>query len=353
MNASTLKRTGDRSLMKCTKCNQEIQSGWNACPACGQKIAKKHICQGCGKELDLSFQFCPFCGKAASAQGAANGKSLLPDFLEPIADATYARLGGLNAGSEAAQKRQKEWVEKGYPLEIRLKETGIVLRLVPPGEFLMGSSDDPEAQADEKPQHKVTIASPLYVAKFPVTQQQWQVVMGQNPSAFQEGDTDNNPVESVSWDDCQAYLSRLNNLYDLLGLGSSKVRLPTEAEWEYACRAGAVASRYGKLDDIGWFEDNSGETTHPVGEKKANAWGLHDMIGNVWEWCEDPWHEDYKGAPQDGSVWTAWAYVGAARVLRGGSWNSSGRNCRSAYRGRSRPGNRDVSSGFRVVLDLK
>ncbi|MEW6078700.1 MAG: SUMF1/EgtB/PvdO family nonheme iron enzyme [Thermodesulfobacteriota bacterium] len=332
--------------MKCTRCDQEIQNGWNACPACGQKIAKKHVCQGCGNEIDSAFKFCPSCGQATTAQGAANGKPLLPDWLEPIADAAYARLGGLNAGSEAAQKRQKEWVEKGYPLEVRLKETGIVLRLVPPGEFLMGSPDEGDAPENEKPQHKVTISSPLYVAKFPVTQQQWQVVIGHNPSHFQKNNTEKLPVESVSWNEGDIFL---NCLHDRLDLELGEIRLPTEAEWEYACRAGSTDSRYSTLG-IGWSNDNSGGGTHPVGEQRPNAWGLYDMIGNVWEWCEDPWHEDYKGAPSDGSPW---AGDSGYRILRGGSWYDYARFCRSAYRGRHQQDNRSNNVGFRVVLDLK
>lgn len=301
----------------------------------------------------------------------------LPDFLEPVADASYARLGGLHAGSEAAQERQREWVEKGYPLEVVMKQAGIVLRLVPPGEFQMGASPgDSEAYDDEKPAHQVTISSPLYVAKFPVTQQQWQAVMGGNPAHFQTGlvlqerkvkksfwsgtetveqeekrleaDTKEHPVECVSWEDCQEFLNRVHDRLDL-EFGKA-IRLPTEAEWEYACRAGTTESRYGSLDTIGWFTGNSGGATRAVGQKRPNAWGLHDMIGNVWEWCEDNWHGDYKSAPSDGSTWTTGG--DPARVLRGGGWLNGPRGCRSSGRGWNEPDDRGGYVGFRVVVDL-
>jgi len=289
----------------------------------------------------------------------------LPEFLEPVPDPEHARLGGLHVGSEAAQKRQMQWVKKGYPLEVVMRKTGIVFRLVPPGEFLMGSEGDSEAFDDEKPQHKVMIPSPLYVAKFPVTQQQWQAVMNENPARFQTGtllekggffkqekrleaDTKNHPVENVSWDDCQAYLNRL---HDQLDLEFGKViRLPTEAEWEYACRAGTTDSRYGSLDAIGWSNGNSGSMTHSVGQKRPNGWGLHDMIGNVWEGCEDTWHGNYKNAPTDGSAWEG---DDPARVLRGGCWFSNSWYCRSARRCWVESDDRDCDVGLRIVVDLE
>lgn len=288
----------------------------------------------------------------------------LPEFLEPVAAPEYTRLDKLNAGSEAAQELQMQWVEKEYPLEVMLKKTGIVLRLVPPGKFLMGSKSDSEAFEDEKPRHKVNITSPMYVAKFPVTQQQWQSVMGENPAKFQTGtvlvkrsflleqeklkaDTKEHPVEQVSWYDCQEFLNRVHDQLDM-ELGKA-IRLLTEAQWEYACRAGTSKSRYGNLEAIAWCEDNSGHMTHPVGKKRPNAWGLHDMIGNVFEWCENMWHAGYKNAPTDGS---AWEDGESARVLRGGCWFCDSRFCRSALRLMLSPVILSDDVGFRVVVDL-
>jgi len=322
--------------------------------------------QPIGKVAEWTDAFPPARKTPAVRPPARKPAVRLPDFLEPVADAQYARLGGLNAGSEAAQKRQMALVEKGYPLEAVMKETGVVFRLVPPGEFQMGASPgDSAAFDDEKPPHKVTIPSPLYVAKFPVTQQEWQAVMGQNPSHFQTGmvkekggffkqekkleaDTKHHPVESVSWEDCQGYLNRVHDRLDL-EFGKA-IRLPTEAEWEYACRAGTTDSRYGNLDAIGWFDGNSGSMTHPVDQKRPNAWGLHDMIGNVWEWCEDTWHGGYKNAPSDGSAWTG---GDTSRVVRGGCWGKYPRVCRSSRRNRRGPVGRDYDLGFRVVVDLE
>ncbi|MCC5828726.1 MAG: SUMF1/EgtB/PvdO family nonheme iron enzyme [Phycisphaeraceae bacterium] len=221
---------------------------------------------------------------------------------------------------------------------------GVVLKLalIRAGEFMMGSGDDdPEAFGNEKPRHCVRITRPFYMGIYPVTQAQYLAVMGKSPSLFKG---DSNPVEMVSWDDAQQFCEHLSSRI------GRQVRLPTEAEWEYACRAGTTASRYGNLNAIGWFDGNSGGTTHPVGAKRANAWGLHDTIGNVWEWCEDNWHGDYNGAPLDGS---AWAGNKAARVVRGGSWSYIPRYCRSSYRSRFGPGICIYAIGFRVVVDLE
>ena len=323
--------------------------------------------QPIGKMTEWADAFPPLRKMPPATRPPARKPAIqLPDFLEPVADPQCARLGGLNAGSEAAQKRQMQWVEKGYPLEVLMKETGIVFRLVPPGDFQMGaSSGDSEAFDEEKPQHKVSIPSPIYVAKFPVTQQQWQAVMGENPAHFQTGlvkekggifkqekrleaDTKEHPVERVSWEDCQGYLNRVHDRLDL-GFGKA-IRLPTEAEWEYACRAGTTDSRYGNLDAIGWFHGNSGSMTHPVGRKRPNALGLHDMIGNVWEWCEDIYHGGYKNAPTDGSPWTGGE---SARVVRGGCWYCIPQFCRSSFRSWIGPGRRNHGVGFRVVVDLE
>ena len=288
----------------------------------------------------------------------------IPDFLEPVPDAPYAQVDvELNFGSKAAQKHQMEWVQKGYPLEVKIKRTGMGLRLIPPGEFLMGSKGDSQASDDEKPQHRVTIGSPMYVGKFPITQKQWQAIMGRNPARFQSGvvmeaggffkrekrlkvETKEHPVDSVSWDDCQEFLHRV---YEELDVGFGKViRLLTEAQWEYACRAGTSKSRYGNLDAIGWYGRNAGGMTHPVGKKRPNAWGLHDMIGNVYEWCEDAWHANYTEAPADGSAWQS----GSDRVLRGSWWYDNPACCRSARRYKNAPGYRNHTVGVRVVVDL-
>jgi formylglycine-generating enzyme required for sulfatase activity len=220
---------------------------------------------------------------------------------------------------------------------------------LPAGEFLMGSPDsDSDAESREKPQHQVQVNS-FAIGKYPVTQAQYQAVMGKNPSHFKNNRQ--NPVESVSWEDAQAFCHKLSQIT------GKTYRLPTEAEWEYACRGGTTTRYYfgddaNQLEDYAWYNGNSQKTTHPVGQKKPNAWGLYDMSGNVWEWCEDNWHDNYIGAPKDGSAW----FIKndnrsqSLKCLRGGSWLNLPVSCRSANRGRSFRGfDYFYDGGFRVA----
>jgi formylglycine-generating enzyme required for sulfatase activity len=232
---------------------------------------------------------------------------------------------------------------------------------IPPGSFIMGSEN---GGSDEKPVHRVTIKEGFYMGKYEVTQAQWQAVMGNNPSHFKG---DNLPVESVSWNDAIAFIERLNAQND-----AYIYRLPTEAEWEYACRAGTRGDYAGTLDVIAWYGNNAGghyidaeeiwrtdqsnlfkrlndngNQTHPVGTKQPNGFGLYDMHGNVWEWCQDWYHDSYNGAPADGSAWLS-AGEQKYRVLRGGSWGDIAIGVRSAVRGWVAPGSRPFD-GFRVV----
>ena len=223
---------------------------------------------------------------------------------------------------------------------------GMQLVLIQPGEFMMGSpNSDSSAESDEKPQHEVRITKPFYLDKYQVTQEQWQAVMGGNPSMF-EGPK--NPVEQVSWHECQVFLDKLNEKY---GGAGGEFRLPTEAQWEYACRAGSK-TRFSFGDDeerlveYAWYESNSGGTTHPVGKKEPNAWGLYDMHGNVWEWCAD-WYDPGYYARSSADDPTG-SEGGSGRVHRGGGWGYAGGRCRSAYRGSDGPGYRDGLLGLRV-----
>jgi formylglycine-generating enzyme required for sulfatase activity len=204
---------------------------------------------------------------------------------------------------------------------------GIRLEMVslPAGKFTMGSSES----NDEKPQHQVKVNS-FAIGKYPVTQAQYQAVMGTNPSHFKNNPQ--NPVEQVSWNDAKAFCQKLSQIT------GKTYRLPTEAEWEYACRAGTTTRYYfgdndNQLGDYAWYEGNSNRTTHPVGQKKPNGWGLYDMSGNVWEWCEDDWHNSYAGAPNDGSAWLDNDNRSQSlKCLRGGSWYNGPSYCRSAFR---------------------
>ena len=219
--------------------------------------------------------------------------------------------------------------------------------LIPAGEFMMGSPDsDKDAYAGEKPQHRVRITRPFYLGKYLVTQEQWEAVMGNNPSGFKGP---KNPVEQVSWDDCQKFLEKLNAK---VGTEHGKFVLPTEAQWEYACRA-ASSTRYcfgddqSGLGEYAWYGANSGNKTHPVGEKKPNAWGLYDMYGNVWEWCADGYDDGYHAnSPTDDPTGPATG----ARVIRGGRWFDSAGGCRSAFRSNFGPAIRCSYLGLRVSL---
>ena len=223
-------------------------------------------------------------------------------------------------------------LEAGFPMEF--------VR-IPAGSFVMGSPEDEEGRGSDERQHEVRISKGFWMGKYEVTQGEWEVLMGANPSWFTWCGS-RCPVESVSWEDIQEFLRRLNEQES----GSGYVyRLPTEAEWEYAARAGTTGARHGELDEIAWYEGNSGWTMHPVGQKLANAWGLHDMLGSVVEWTAD-WYGEYpSGAVTDPQgPETSWG-----RVYRGGSWGNRAGNVRSANRGGNTPGSSNSNFGFRLV----
>jgi formylglycine-generating enzyme required for sulfatase activity len=218
--------------------------------------------------------------------------------------------------------------------------------ILPAGSFTMGSSKG----GDESPAHSVTLGQPFALGKTEITQGQWKAVMGNNPSSFENcGDTC--PVEQVSWNDAKEFIGKLN------AKTGKQYRLPSEAEWEYACRAGGQNKYCGSdnPDSVAWYgfyatpKGNSGKTTNPVATKQANAFGLYDMSGNVWEWVEDSYHANYNGAPTDGSAWQG---DGAKRVLRGGSWSYDPDGTRSAYRYSGTPAYRYDFIGFRVARTL-
>ncbi|TAE75229.1 MAG: formylglycine-generating enzyme family protein [Verrucomicrobia bacterium] len=211
----------------------------------------------------------------------------------------------------------------------------------PAGEFLMGSPESEDDRGDDEDQVKVTLSKGFWMAKTEVTQTQWEAVMGENPSEFKGG---SRPVENVSWNDAQEFLQKLNGR--LGNADGGKMVLPTEAQWEYAARAGQHGVYAGGgLDEVAWFDGNSGDETHPVGTKKANAWGLHDMSGNVWEWCQD-WYDDELPGGTDPSGPESGAY----RVFRGGGWFSNADYCRVADRDNSRiPSPQYDYVGFRVA----
>jgi formylglycine-generating enzyme required for sulfatase activity len=213
------------------------------------------------------------------------------------------------------------------------------------GAFLMGS---PDGVGDdiEHPQHRVRL-SPFYISKYQITQAQWKAVMGDNPSHFKD---DNLPVNNVKWFDAREFCRKLSQKVDKKG----RYRLPSEAEWEYACRAGTIGNYAGDLFDLAWYYGNAKMRPHPVGERDPNAFGLYDMHGNVLEWCQD-WYsgEYYANSPENDPQGSA---SGTYRIMRGGSYNSNDDQCRSAYRSLRVPGQANVDyrdCGFRVVCLAK
>lgn len=207
---------------------------------------------------------------------------------------------------------------------------------IPAGTFTMGNKN-------EGPVHQVTISHEFYMGKYPVIQSQWEAVMGNNPSKFKGFDR---PVEQVSWDECQEFIKRLN------AAGKGIFRLPTEAEWEYACRAGSTGMFcFGdneiEMDDYAWYCANSDSQTQPVGKKLPNAWGLHDIHGNVWEWCQD-WFDDYSEDPATDPQGPPSSNM-PVRVFRGGCWRGVAGFAASAHRGGRGPSYREGILGFRLV----
>jgi formylglycine-generating enzyme required for sulfatase activity len=217
---------------------------------------------------------------------------------------------------------------------------------IPPGEFLMGSPADERQRNKNEIQHRVIITHGFFLAKTQITQAQWRSVMGNNPSHFTKNG-DEGPTEGVSWlDVCgcegenEGFLERINRLTTTDG----RFHLPTEAQWEYACRAGTTGPYYSNLDDVAWYRNNSAGATHPVGQKQPNNWGLHDMLGNVWEWCSD-WYEEYS---TEGVANCADPLLEPYRVYRGGGCNNSSFNCRAATRNNYIPTNNNYV-GFRIA----
>ena len=293
-----------------------------------------------------------------------------PERVSPEQAARTYRVDGapLPSLTRLAPTVRPEPVEGPSELSFdKLRTNGMEFVWIPAGRFLMGSPENEAGRDnDEGPQHEVVFKEGFWMGKYPVTQAEWQTIMGNNPSQFKGA---RRPVECVSWDDCQEFLKKLNDTHPLplprgeqrgiplsggAGVGSPLLggnrvgspllggagggllfRLPSEAEWEYACRAGTqTAYSFGddpaQLGDYAWYSENSGGETHPVGQLKPNAFGLCDMHGNVWEWCADAWHENYDGAPTDGSAWERrdadW------RVLRGGSYYNNAKFLRCAVR---------------------
>ena len=241
----------------------------------------------------------------------------------------------------ALKSALKSASETGHVIEVVLPQNVVIqFYSIPAGSFMMGSPKDELGRDEDEDQVDVVLTQPFWLAKTPLTQEQWEAIEDNNPSGFKGSAL---PVENVSWNDAQTYLSKLNELQIFPGW---KFVLPTEAQWEYACRAGGKGLFPGSsLNEVGWWMRNSYRQTHAVGQKKPNAWGLHDMHGSVYEWCAD-WYDDTLPGGTDPSG----ASSGVNRVCRGGYFYSGASACRTASRSRAIPDGHFLSNGFRPAL---
>ena len=385
----------------CPQCGKPNPETVRFCRACGAGLFDK--CPACGAEDRIGIKHCGSCGvnigkyKESAAALAAARKHMeefrysravkeadrglqagyIEDDLRKLrteAAAKADRLEALKAEAaklveqekyEEAEGRLKEALQldpnqeelegvlKELPARITRREVdklrvvitnfipGMKLVYIPrcPQGFMMGSPANETHRNNDEAQHRVTLTKGFYMATTEVTQAQWQAVMGNNPSYFNGDDL---PVELVLWHDATEFCRKLSEKE------GKRYRLPTEAEWEYACRAGTTGPYAGTLDSMAWYTSNSGDKTHPVATKQANAWGLFDMHGNVWEWCQS----QYKGYPYRGDDGReSLVDKTVLRVLRGGSWTTLPRGCRSAGRSWGSPSHRNYGLGFRVCLD--
>jgi len=245
----------------------------------------------------------------------------------------HARTVALESASQA--------VQPAPPKKTFTNTIGQTFVYIPPGTFMMGSPPDERARSVDEAQHRVTLTKGFYLQTTEVTQYQWQAIMESQQAYFQKcGPLC--PVESVSWHEAQKFIEMLNQRP-----GTHRYRLPTEAEWEYAARAGTTGAFAGSIDAMGWHRDNAGGTPHPVGRTSPNAWGLHDMHGNVSEWVQD-WHGAYPSGSVTDPQGPAQGYF---RVNRGGGWDMPAFGCRSAQRIINGPGSIASTLGFRLVAE--
>ena len=313
--------------------------GGNVTDDGGATVTERGICYSTSGNPTISD-----ITKTSGSRGTGYFTCILTDLQNETT--YYARAYAVNAkGTAYGEEVSFTTIKIGDPLTFTVNGVSFTMIAVQGGTFTMGATSEQggEGHSVEYPTHKVTL-SDYMIGETEVTQEQWKAVMGTNPSYFKGT---NLPVEHVSWDDCQAFISELN------AMTGKKFRLPTEAEWEYACRAGSRGAYggTGKLHDMGWYDNTFfgfGLKTKEVGLKSSNAWGFYDMHGNVWEWCQD-WYGDYsKGEVTDPKGPAS----GDGRVLRGGGWCVGARSCRSAYRGWYRPGYPCNDSGFRLACSV-
>ncbi|MBW1721959.1 MAG: SUMF1/EgtB/PvdO family nonheme iron enzyme [Deltaproteobacteria bacterium] len=305
----------------CPRCGEEVKESWKFCPACETPLTPPS-CPHCGIPVKAHWRRCPECGNPL------------------ICKTCGTRLSAGQAECPACGRREAA----DEPLSQTFREpiTGMVFLPVPAGSFLMGDTFG-DGFENELPVHEVTLDS-YYIARYPVTQSQWTTLMGDNPSKF-KGEL--HPVEQVTWHEARAFVRKLTEAHK----GEWVFDLPTEAQWEYAARSGGRQEFYAGGDDVeslAWYDENSGGTTRPVGLKAPNGLGIHDMSGNVWEWCLDGYEADaYKRHASRNPVHLK---EDLDRILRGGSWNIDAWSVRCARRFSLRADLSGAGVGFRPVM---
>ena len=314
------------------------------CPHCGeaQSISDgtgQYECNDCGSDFTLTLH-CPQCENQLEVDRW--GLSKCPFCSEKFDSWQKSSLEFQEEGiDESEQDYEEGELSAGEERSIFV----VRCRWIPAGGFVMGSPASEKGRDTDEVEHEVVLSHGFFLAETECTQAQWELVMENNPSKFKRPDR---PVEGVSWDEAVEFCRKLTKKQrneGLLPVGW-EWRLPTESEWEYGARAGKKGLRHGKLEAVAWWSDNSGAGTHVVGEKQANPWGLHDMMGNVWEWCSD-WYGEY---PTGSVVDPMGPWSGSGRVIRGGSWVNDARDVRSALRDWGDPGLRLAALGFRPVF---
>jgi formylglycine-generating enzyme required for sulfatase activity len=301
----------------CPACGEPVEETWKLCPVCAAPLAAP-VCPQCAAAVKAHWKLCPACGARLLCAGC--GRRMPPG-------------GGPCPACDAERAGADRLIE---PL------SGMTLVRVPGGEFEMGDLFG-DGWEDETPVHRVRVTG-FHMGRHPVTQAEWQRVMGENPSRFQRGG--DHPVEQVSFAAVAEFIRRLN----AAARPGERYRLPTEAEWEYAARSGGRRERYAGGDEpeaLAWYDANSGGSTRPVGRKRPNGLGLCDMSGNVWEWCRDVYAA---GAYRDhGPVDPVAAGRGGDRVIRGGSWNLDAWSVRASRRAAMPEEFYGPGLGFRLV----
>ena len=306
--------------------------------------------------------FVVFCDGYESEEGTVKLKASAPSNLQITLTKETIEGSSVNETSQRSQKRVNQQAEvnlsqptitnqvtssvasNSNTISISVKDgVSIDMVKVEAGTFMMGATSEmKDPDIDEKPVHQVTLTNDYYMGKYEVTQALWEAVMGSNPSKYKG---DNLPVEMVSWNDCQEFISKLNSMT------GRKFRLPTEAEWEYAARGGKKSRSYqysgsSNISDVAWYDENCGSTTRAVGTKRPNELGIYDMSGNVWEWCHD-WYSSYSSLSQMNPIG---AISGACRVRRGGSWDNSVWYSRSSSRSYDTSDYSRINLGLRLAL---